>query len=54
MQIISWQDFTQVELRVGKIIDVQDFPEARQPAYQLKIDFGEALGVKKSSAQMTS
>lgn len=54
MKTITWQDFTQVELRVGKIIDVQDFPEARQPAYQLRVDFGEAIGVKKSSAQITT
>jgi len=54
MKEISWQDFTQVELRVGEIIEVLDFPEARNPAYKLKVDFGEAIGIKKSSAQITS
>lgn len=54
METITWNEFTQVELRVGKIIDVADFPEARNPAYQLKVDFGEAIGVKKSSAQITA
>lgn len=54
MKIINWQDFIQVELRVGKIIEVDDFPEARNPAYQLRIDFGEQFGIKKSSAQITA
>ena len=50
---ISWEDFDKVELRVGTIVEVQDFPEARKPAYIIKADFGNGLGIKKSSAQVT-
>lgn len=50
---ITFEDFTKVDLRVGTIIEVNDFPKARQPAYQLIIDFGD-LGIKKSSAQITT
>jgi tRNA-binding protein len=50
---IAWNDFEKVEMRIGTIIEVNDFPEARNPAYQLIIDFGDELGVKKSSAQIT-
>ncbi|WP_336068613.1 tRNA-binding protein [Mesoflavibacter sp. CH_XMU1404-2] len=50
---IQFEDFTKVDLRVGTIVEVNDFPEARRPAFQLKIDFGD-LGVKKTSAQITT
>ncbi|GGD02824.1 tRNA-binding protein [Hyunsoonleella pacifica] len=52
-ETISFEDFTKVDLRIGTIIEVNDFPEARHPAYQLTIDFGD-LGIKKSSAQITT
>lgn len=50
---ITFEDFSKTDLRVGTIIEVNDFPEARNPAYQLIIDFGD-LGIKKSSAQITT
>jgi len=53
MQPITWNDFEIIEMRVGTITEVNDFPEARKPAYQLNIDFGSEIGIKKSSAQIT-
>ena len=53
MVTIQWEDFEKVELRVGTVIDVLDFPEAKKPAYIIKVDFGDRLGIKKSSAQVT-
>jgi tRNA-binding protein len=50
--MITWDDFEKVEIRTGTIIEVKDFPEAKNPAYKLKIDFGK-YGIKKSSAQIT-
>ena len=51
--VINFEDFTCVDLRIGTIIEVNDFPEAKNPAYQLTVDFGD-LGVKRSSAQITA
>lgn len=54
MTTISFEDFERVEIRVGTITDAQPFPEARRPAYKLWVDFGGELGVKKTSAQITT
>ncbi len=50
--MISWQDFEKIEMRVGTVIEAEDFPEAKKPAFKLKIDFGD-FGIKKTSAQLT-
>jgi len=52
MKQISWEQFEAVELRAGTVVQVEDFPEARKPAYILTVDFGPELGMKKSSAQI--
>lgn len=53
MEQITWDDFARVELRVGRVVRAESFPEARKPAYVLHVDFGEEVGVRKSSAQIT-
>ena len=54
MEQITWNEFEKVELRVGTIIDVEDFPEAKIPAYKITADFGSEIGIKKSSARITN
>ena len=53
MELIDWSDFAKVELRVGRVVGAEPFPQARKPAYILHVDFGAEIGVRKSSAQVT-
>lgn len=53
METITWKDFEKVELRIGRIVEVKEFKEARKPAYILHVDFGKEVGLRKSSAQIT-
>lgn len=52
-ETISWDDFAKIDIRTGTIVQVLDFPEARKPAFQVHIDFGEIIGIRKTSAQIT-
>ncbi|MBM3414872.1 MAG: tRNA-binding protein [Bacteroidetes bacterium] len=52
--MITWNDFEKIDMRVGTVVEVNDFPKARKPAWQLVIDFGSEIGLKRSSAQITA
>ena len=54
MSDLRWEEFERVDMRVGRIVEVEEFPEARRPAWKLRVDFGAEIGVRRSSAQITN